>query len=117
MIARVWRGRSTVTDGPRYVEHLEESVFPQLRQIQGHRSAHLLQRPVGDRVEFMVISVWESIEAIRQFAGDDLDTPVVEPAGRAGAVRFRRTRRSLCVGVTLNATRLIVPGGLDARRS
>jgi heme-degrading monooxygenase HmoA len=82
MTARVWRGESTVTNGPRYVEHLERSVFPQLTEIDGHRSAHLLQRTVGDRVEFVVMTLWDSMDAIRQFAGDGVETAVVEPAAR-----------------------------------
>ena len=82
MIARVWRGASTVPNGQRYVEHLERSVFPHLTAIAGHRSSHLLQRTVGDRVEFVVTTLWESMDAIRQFAGDDLETAVVEPAAR-----------------------------------
>jgi heme-degrading monooxygenase HmoA len=83
MIARAWRGRSTVADGPRYVEHLEQSVFPQLEQLDGHQSAYLLQRTVGGDVEFLVITLWDSLDVIRQFAGDDVGTAVVEPAARA----------------------------------
>jgi heme-degrading monooxygenase HmoA len=83
MIARVWHGRSTVANGPRYVEHLKRSVFPELREIEGHQGAHLLERTVGDRVEFMVMTLWDSMEAIQRFAGEHPEKAVVEPAARA----------------------------------
>ncbi len=83
MIARVWSADASVANGPRYVEHLEQSVLPELAVIPGHRSARLLQRTVGDRVEFMVVTLWESMDAIRQFAGDEMETAVVEPAAQA----------------------------------
>jgi heme-degrading monooxygenase HmoA len=83
VIARTWRGRSTAASSQRYVEHLEQTVFPQLEQLEGHRRAYLLQRTVGDEVEFLVVTLWDSLDVIRQFAGDDVGTAVVEPAARA----------------------------------
>jgi hypothetical protein len=42
MIARVWRGEATIDNAPRYVDHLEGSVFPQLERLSGHEGAYLL---------------------------------------------------------------------------
>ena len=83
MIARTWRGAATLADAPLYVQHLEKSVFPQLAGIEGHRGAYLLQRRTGDRVEFRVFTLWDSMDAIRRFAGEDAETAVVEPQARA----------------------------------
>jgi heme-degrading monooxygenase HmoA len=91
MIARTWRGAATLENAPRYVQHLEGSVFPQLREIDGHRDAYLLQRAAGDRVEFLVVTLWDSLEAVRRFAGDDAETAVVEPQARAVLTDFDAT--------------------------
>jgi heme-degrading monooxygenase HmoA len=91
MIVRAWRGDASVENGPRYVDHLERSVFPELRNIEGHRDAYLLQRTVGDRVEFLVLTLWESMHAIREFAGGDVETAVVEPEARAVLSDFDET--------------------------
>jgi heme-degrading monooxygenase HmoA len=88
MIARVWHGRSSVENAPRYVEHLRRSVFPELREIEGHRGAFLLERTVGDRIEFMVTTLWDSMEAIQRFAGERPEKAVVEPAAQAVLADF-----------------------------
>ena len=88
MIARVWRGEATSETAPRYVDHLERSVFPQLEQISGHEGAYLLRRETGDRVDFVVLTLWNTMDAIRQFAGDDAAVAVVEPAARDVLTRF-----------------------------
>ena len=91
MIFRVWRGEATVEDAPRYVDHLERSVFPLLGAIEGHEDAYLLQRPIGDRVEFLVITVWHSMDAVRRFAGAEPATAVVESEARAVLFAFDET--------------------------
>ena len=83
MIARIWGGESTVEDAHRYVKHLEDAVFPALREIAGHRGAYLLQRRSERRVGFLVLTLWESMDAVRAFAGDDAETAVVAPQARA----------------------------------
>ena len=93
MIARLWRGDATVPNAPRYVEHAQRSVFPQLGRIAGHRGAYLLQRMVSDRAEFLVLTFWESTDAVRQFAGDRFETAVVEPEARAVLTDFEELVR------------------------
>jgi heme-degrading monooxygenase HmoA len=88
MIARVWRGEATSDNAPRYVDHLEGSVFPQLERLSGQKGACLLRRETGDRVEFVVLTLWDTMEAIHQFAGDDPGVAVVEPAAREVLTRF-----------------------------
>jgi heme-degrading monooxygenase HmoA len=91
MIARVWRGEATPEQAPRYLEHLERSVFPELRAIDAHRDASVLQRSTGARVIVLVITLWDSLDAVRAFAGAHPETAVVEPAARALLSRFDET--------------------------
>jgi heme-degrading monooxygenase HmoA len=99
MIERCWRGW---TEGPAeadaYVEHFEGSVRPQLERTAGFLGA-TLERAQGDggRTEILVVTRWASLDAIRAFAGDDLEAAVVEPAARAVLAGFdHRVRHSEC---------------------
>ena len=83
MIARMWRGQASRENAPAYLQHVTGKVLPELREIRGFRAASVLRRDVGHRVEFIVITHWESWEAIRAFAGAEPDNAVVEPAARA----------------------------------
>ena len=82
MIARLWHGWTTVDDAPRYEEHLRRDTFPDLRGIEGYVDGYVLRRDSDDRVDFAVLTLWESLDAIRAFAGDDYETAVVPDAAR-----------------------------------
>ena len=88
MIVRIWRGQTTAKNADAYRRHVTDSVFPTLEQISGHIAAYLLQRKTADHVEFLVVTLWESIEAVKKFAGADPDVAVVEPEARAVLVEF-----------------------------
>lgn len=77
MIARYWKGVTSVETADSYLKHLEEDTFNKLNQIVGFREAKALKRNVEEGVEFIVISVWDSIYAIKQFAGDKYEMAVV----------------------------------------
>ena len=84
MIMRSWRGRAATQErAHEYAAHLAQDVFPRLREIDGHRGAWLLRRHVADGVEVLVLTAWESMAAIRAFAGDDPARAVVEPPALA----------------------------------
>ena len=83
MIARRWSARATRDNAPRYARYFRETLTPQLRQRSGYRGATLLERPVGDTVEIQVITWWESMAAIRAFAGDDPSIAVVTDEAHA----------------------------------
>ena len=83
MIARLWRGQATAATAETYRRHAIEHVFPALAGLDGHRGAWLLRREIDDGVEFLVMTLWNSLDAIRAFAGDDIATAVVEPEARA----------------------------------
>ena len=67
-----------------YLAHLESAVLPELRHIDGHRGAYVLR----DGHEFQVVTLWDSMEAVRGFAGDDPEAAVVPPEARALLARF-----------------------------
>jgi uncharacterized protein YciI/heme-degrading monooxygenase HmoA len=88
MILRMWRARSTVDKSGEYVQHATTKVFPMLRAIEGHRGAYLLRRAVDDAIELVVLTLWESMEAVRKFAGREPEKAVVEPEARAALTSF-----------------------------
>lgn len=83
MIVRSWKARALPGNVEAYARHLREAVLPALAQMAGHKGAYLLERNEGAHVELMVLTLWESMEAIRQFAGDTPEKAVVEPAAQA----------------------------------
>jgi heme-degrading monooxygenase HmoA len=75
MIIREWRGRASSSNVEAYAEHFRNKVVPELCNVSGFVGAHLGQRQLDDRVvEFLVITRWRSMDAIRAFAGVDLVT-------------------------------------------
>jgi heme-degrading monooxygenase HmoA len=88
MIARVWRGETTRENAESYYHHLTGNVMPKLHRIAGHRGAYVLRRDFDARVEFVVITLWESMQAVREFAGNTPDVAVVEPDARAVLADF-----------------------------
>lgn len=83
MVARVWKGWARPADADRYQAHLTERIFPGMRTLAGHAGAWVLRRPAGDSVEFIVMSLWASRDAIHAFAGDDIEVAVVPPEAQA----------------------------------
>jgi uncharacterized protein YciI/heme-degrading monooxygenase HmoA len=83
MILRMWRARSTADKTSEYVQHATTKVFPALRAIEGHRGAYLLRRALGGAIELVVLTLWESMGAVRKFAGVEPEKAVVEPEARA----------------------------------
>ena len=88
LILRMWRARSTAEKSGEYVQHATKKVFPALRVIEGHRGAYLLRRAVDGAVELVVLTLWESMEAVRKFAGVEPEKAVVEPEARAILTSF-----------------------------
>jgi len=82
-IVRSWSARTTTTGADAYLTHFQHAVLPALRRVTGHRGALVLRRPRDHEVEITVLSLWESMAAIREFAGADPTVAVVEPEARA----------------------------------
>jgi hypothetical protein len=81
VIARVWHGWTKREDGDAYEEFLRAGVFPALAdRVPGLRGGYVLRRLDGGEDEFVVITIFDSLEAVRLFAGEDYEMPVIEPA-------------------------------------
>ena len=88
MILRHWKGIAKVEEAENYIHHLKTETFPQLSTIQGFIEVKILKRIVEQGVEFLIISTWESIESIKQFAGEVPDKAVVPSNVQAMMVDF-----------------------------
>lgn len=90
MIARIWHGWTSPSNADAYESLLKREIFTgiQNRRIAGYRGIQLLRRKVGDEVEFVTVMGFDSIDAIRAFAGEDYEAAVVPPAAQALLSRF-----------------------------
>jgi heme-degrading monooxygenase HmoA len=77
VIARHWKGLARRERAGDYESHLREATFPALARIPGFVDASILRRDDRGGVEFLIITRWDSMAAIRQFAGGDPDAAVV----------------------------------------
>ena len=91
MVVRTWRGYGALADAQAYPRHLLQSVSPKLEQLAGFRGLYLLRRRDFEEVEFLVLTLWDSMEAVHAFAGEQPEQAVVEPEARAALVRFDKT--------------------------
>jgi heme-degrading monooxygenase HmoA len=90
MLSRIWHGWTTRTNAEAYETLLKSEIFVgiQDREIAGYRGIHLLRRDLGDEVEFVTIMWFDSLEAVRTFAGEDYEVAVVPPRARMLLSRF-----------------------------
>ncbi len=80
MYIREWRGRAKQSDAARYPEYFRKEFSSQLRSAPGFQGGSLSQREVGDQVEFLVLTRWKSMDAIREFTGSVAENAVMDPA-------------------------------------
>ena len=88
MIGRVWHGWTTPENADAYDALLRSEVLPGIDRIDGFRGAHMLRRDAGDEVEFMTLTVFDSLKAVRDFAGEDFEVAVVPPEARELLAHF-----------------------------
>jgi heme-degrading monooxygenase HmoA len=88
MITRMWRGWTRADEADRYERHYRSEVMATLRQVPGFRGARLLRRTVGEETEFVSLTFFDDLEAVRSFAGADHETAVVAGEAREVLVRF-----------------------------
>ena len=73
MIARMWHGRTKAADADEYLEYLHRTGIPDYRRTPGNLGAWVFRRREGDVAHFITLTFWESREAIRAFAGDNIE--------------------------------------------
>jgi hypothetical protein len=79
-IVRVWKGYGTSDGVDRYChEHFSKTVLPQLQALDGFLDANVLVRSLEDTTEVIVATMWESLDAVKAFAGGKYEQAVVEP--------------------------------------
>ena len=90
MISRVWRGWTTAANADAYERLLREEILPGIaaRKIAGYHGAYLYRRDVEGEAEFVTTMLFASIDAVREFAGEQYEHGVVPPAARALLARF-----------------------------
>jgi heme-degrading monooxygenase HmoA len=90
MIARTWRGWTAAADADRYVDYLHATGVREYRGTPGNRGVFVLRRVEGDRAEFLLVTFWESMDAVRAFAGADERVAVFYPEDDALLVERER---------------------------
>jgi antibiotic biosynthesis monooxygenase (ABM) superfamily enzyme len=88
MITRLWRGWTAAEHADAYERFLLEELFPSMGMIAGFLGADVLRRPDGDEVSFVTLTRFDSLDAIFAFAGEDYETPVLEPQALALLSRY-----------------------------
>jgi heme-degrading monooxygenase HmoA len=85
MIGRIWHGWTTPGNADKYEALLKEEIFVgiQNRNIRGFKSIQLLRRETGQEVEFLTIMVFDSLDAVREFAGADYELAYVPDKAKA----------------------------------
>jgi heme-degrading monooxygenase HmoA len=79
VVVRTWRGATRAADADAYVTYMEETGVSALAGTPGNEGVQMWRRVEGDRAEFVVVSWWESREAIVAFAGEDIERAVFYP--------------------------------------
>ena len=90
MISRIWHGWTTPGNADKYEALLKEEIFIgiQKRQIRGFKGIQLLRREVGEEVEFVTIMLFDSLDSVREFAGEKYELAVVPEKARAVLSHF-----------------------------
>jgi hypothetical protein len=88
LIARHWRGWTLVDNADAYEQLLRETVLPGLQAIAGYNGGYVLRKDGTQEAEFVVINFFESLEAVKKFAGNDYTAAVFEPEAKTLLTRI-----------------------------
>lgn len=100
MIARLWHGWTSRENAEAYEALLRGEILPGIHRVAGYRGAHLLRRDREDEVEFVTLIYFDSMDAVRAFAGEDFEMAVVPQEARKLLTRF--DQRSMHYEVALS---------------
>jgi heme-degrading monooxygenase HmoA len=90
MIARHWRGWTEVSSADAYEALLRDKVLPGLKEVEGYRGGYVLRSDSPQEVEFVVVNLFDSIDAVKRFAGPDYTVAVFEPEATRLLARIER---------------------------
>ena len=88
MIARLWHGRVPSGKGARYRAFLAARAVPDYQSVPGNLAVHILERAEGEIIHFVTLTFWESVSAIRAFAGEDISVAKYYPEDREFLLEF-----------------------------
>jgi len=88
VIARIWHGYTAPANADAYEELLRTKILPGIHRVKGYAGAYLLRREAGAEIEFITVTLWESMEAVREFAGPDRAHAVVPPEAQKLLARY-----------------------------
>ncbi len=77
MIARVWHGTTKPEDADAYESMLKPELLPGVSMVAGFKGSYFLRRNLSDEVEFVTILLWESLDALKAFAGPDYERSII----------------------------------------
>jgi heme-degrading monooxygenase HmoA len=100
MIARLWHGWTSRENAEAYEALLRGEILPGIHRVSGYKGAHLLRRDREDEVEFVTLTLFDSLDAVRAFAGEDFEMAVVPQEARKLLTRF--DQRSMHYEVALS---------------
>jgi heme-degrading monooxygenase HmoA len=107
LTVRTWSATATSAGAGDYSRYFAGTLLPQLRELPGFAGAYLLRRDLGEdgTAELTAHTFWDSTEAIRAFAGDDITAAIVEPEAQAMLLDFDRSaaHRSVVVDARIAA--------------
>ena len=93
MISRQWRGLAKPDCSQAYADHLRKETFPAIGKLPGFLRASILRRMLPEGVEYLVLTEWANLEAIRQFAGNNVECAVVPAAVREMMLEYDQVVR------------------------
>src|SRR5258707_2976386 len=79
MIARIWRGAVRSGDSDAYAEYMQRTGIADYAATEGNRGVWMLMREVGELTEVVMFTLWDSVDAVNGFAGDEYETARVYP--------------------------------------
>lgn len=79
MIARIWQGQTRPGMGKAYYAYLEQTGLKEYKATPGLKDVRVLTREIGDETEYVIITFWENMEAVRRFAGPEPERAVYYP--------------------------------------
>jgi heme-degrading monooxygenase HmoA len=91
MIARIWHGITPATKAADYLDYLNKTGVPDYQATEGNRGVYVLRRIEGEQAHFLTLSFWDSMQAIRNFAGVEVEKAKYYPQDSEFLLEFEPT--------------------------
>lgn len=88
MITRIWRGKTRTETAEGYEDFLKRTAYPDYGGVDGNQGWLLLRRDLAEGVEFMFVSFWESMDAVRRYTGSEEERPKYYPEDQAALLEL-----------------------------